>query len=466
MSIKINSNKRSLNSQRAFARNRALLDKIYEQLSSGKRINSAADDAAGLSIATRFTSQIRGLNQSVRNASDGISQAQTADSALGGATEALQRIRELSIQSANGTLNRSDRRAIQAEVDQLTDQLGDLGVRTSFNGRNLLDGSPGGNIQVGPNAGETIALPSIDLRSGRLGAGAETTSGQIDASGLQAGELSINGIDIRATQDDGVSTAQGAGSAIAVADAVNDVSASTGVTATVEAAQVSGAAAGGGTLDQNNSLVINGQAIVAEVSADDANDGLLDAINAASDDTGVTASRNQDGGIDLTAADGRNIDVQTTGTAAATTGLNAGVTTGSVTLRSDEQFTVGGSSAGDAGLTAGVEGVSPNTAVSQIDLTTAEGASNALFSIDRALEQVGSARGRLGAVQNRFESTIRNLGARSENLTAARSRIEDADFASAVSELARRSALEQANIFVQAQANVSNSTALRLLGGA
>lgn len=470
MGLRINTNSASLNAIRQQRSGKKLLNSAFQKLSSGLRINSAADDAAGLAISTRFTSQTRGLNQAIRNASDGVSLVQTAEGALSSVTDNLQRIRELSIQAANGTLNDQDRGAIQAEIDQLTSEIERIGETTTFNGKKLLDGTSGlQNFQVGANARQTIGIGPIDARASRLGAAAISEGATIDASGVQDGELEINGVGIRATQagDDQVSTAQNAGSAIAVAAAINDSAEATGVTATVNATEVEGQAAQGGTLDTNNRLVINGETITGfDVNADDAGDGLVDAINTVSARTGVTAARNEDGGIDLTAEDGRNIDIQTTGDAANITGLQQGTTTGTVTLSSDDQFTIAGTDPLDAGLQAGIVGVTADEAVTAVDVTSVRGANQAIDIIDRALGQVGSVRSGLGAIQNRLESTIGNLTNVSQNVQAANSRIADADFAEQTAGLVRAQILQQANISVLAQANVSNQSALSLLGGA
>ncbi len=468
MGINVNTNVASINARNQIGPTNRLLQRAFQRLSSGLRINSAADDAAGLAISSRFTSQFRGLNQAIRNANDGVSFTQTAEGALSSTTDNLQRIRELSIQAANGTLTDSDRNAIQAEIDQLSDEIGRTAETTTFNGEQILNGAGGSrSFQVGANARETISVNNIDARPTTLGAAAVATGGQVDASGIDAGELTINGVEIRATQasDDTVSTAQNEGSAIAVAEAINDVSDATGVTATVNATEVTGGAVGGGSLDQNNQLVINGQAITSvDVAAGDAGDELIDAINAEAETTGVTAARNADGAIELTAQDGRNIDIQTTGTAAAITGLSAGTTTGTVTLTSEEQFTIGGTDAADAGFQSSINGVSRDASVQSIDVRTQEGANRALSIVDRALEDVSTRRSELGAVQNRFTSTISNLSNVAENVAAANSRIQDADFAQETSELLRRRILAQANISVLGQANVSQQSALTLLG--
>ena len=468
--MRINTNTRSLNAIRQQNSTQKLLGKAFQKLSSGLRINSAADDAAGLAISNRFTSQTRGLNQAIRNANDGVSLVQTAEGALQSVTDNLQRIRELSIQAANGTLNDADRGAIQSEIDQLSSEIERIGETTTFNGKKLLDGSAGPqSFQVGANARETISVGRIDARASTLGAAAFADGTQIDPSGIDAGELEINGVEIRATQDvdDTVSSTGNDRSAIAVAEAINDSSADTGVTAQVNATEVEGQAIQGGTLDTDNRLVINGETISGfEVNADDAQGNLVDAINSVSDRTGVTASRTEGGEIQLEAQDGRNIDVQTTGNADQITGLQDGTTTGTVTLSSEEQFTIEGADPLDAGVDAGIAGVTDSRAVTTIDVTTVEGANRAIEIADRALGQVSSIRSQLGAVQNRFESTISNLSSVSENIQASNSRIRDADFAAQSANLIKQQILGQANIAVLAQANASNNSALRLLGGA
>ena len=318
----------------------------------------------------------------------------------------MQRIRELSVQAANGTLTDKDRSFIQKEIDQITDQIGDISGRTNFNGRSLLSGGGDVRLQVGANPDENIDIQLGDVRTNRLGAAPEETSGQIQAGGLSAGELAIDGVDVRATQasDDTLSTAQAEGSAISVAAAINDATEFTGVSAQANATEVSGQAVGGGGLDSNNQLIINDVAITGiNVEADDAGDSLVDAINSQADQTGVTATRNADGGLDLTAADARNIEIETTGNAAAVTGLTDSVTTGTVTLSSDSQFSVSGTDPAQAGLQAGNVGENPSTSLSQIDVRTQAGANRALEVVDRAIETVSSQRSQLGDRSSRVD---------------------------------------------------------------
>lgn len=467
MAVGINTNLRALAALDALRRNQGVLGRSFRRLSSGLRVQSAADDAAGLAIGSRLQAQVRGVNQAIRNASDGVSLVQTADAALQGTTENLQRIRELAVQAGNGALTKADRRAIQDEIDQLTAEIDRVAGTTTFNGRRLLDGSEGPRtFQVGAGAGETITVPALDARAERLGRAALATGGPIDASGLQDGELVIEGVEIRATQlaDDTVSTARRQSSAIAVAAAINDATEQTGVVATVNATEVASGEIQGGELTEDDALVINGVAITGfTVSEGDAGDALRGAINAVSDETGVVASRNEDGGLTLTAADGRNIEIELEGDAGAITGFAEGVTAGTVTLTSDRSFTIGGADPADAGFAAGTVGDDETSSVAEIDVTTVEGADRALETVDRALASVGGTRARLGAIQKRFESTIDNLSATAENLAAANSRIADADFARETAELLLARIREQAGVSVLSQANVSHQLALQLL---
>jgi len=468
MGLRINTNTASKNAIRSQRKTNKALNQAFKRLSSGLRINSAADDAAGLAISSRFSSQARGLDQAIRNANDGISLVQTADSALGSINDNLQRMRELSVQAANGTLTKSDRQAIQKEIGALGEEVDRVAGTTNFNGLKVLSGT-GQNrrLQVGANANETVSIDSVDMRAQRLGSAAERTSTGIDPQGIEAGELSINEIEIRATTaaDDQVSTANAEGSAIAVAAAINDSAGDTGVTARANATEVTGAEIQGGILDSDNLITINGETITGfAVESNDAGDNLVDAINAESNTTGVTAARNAEGTVELTAQDGRNIDVQVTGNAEAITGLSAGTTSGTVTLTSDEQFSIEGDNPTDAGFAGGIVGNSPETNLDTIDVTTQEGANRSIEVIDRALDQVSTARSNFGAVQNRLESSISNLSNVSENVKAANSRIRDADFATEVADMVRARILEQANVSVLSQANISQKLALKLLG--
>lgn len=490
MGLFVNSNVASLNAQRSLNSATGSLGRSFQRLSSGLRINSAKDDAAGLAISNRFTSQIRGLNQAVRNTNDGISLAQTAEGALQESTNIVQRVRELAVQSANDTNTATDRESLQAEVDQLISELDRIAETTTFNSNKILDGGfRGAKFHVGANSRETITVNVDDARATSLGRQVRETStlANIDVDDAAAGgalaanELGINGVAIRATvaADDTVSTANNDASAIAKAAAINDSSEFTGVRAIVEQTQVTGAAAvGGGDLNSQDYISINGQAITGvTIQADDADDSLITAINAVSGNTGVVASLSQANELILTAEDGRNIQVEVVGNGNVVTGIDAAVTGGQITLQSTEQIEL--TDGAGAALAAGAQvltklgsvgaadqtlfGVNSNAAVSTIDITTREGANRAIEIADVAIGQISEVRGELGAVQNRLESTVSNLSTSAENLSAARSRILDADFAEETAKFSRNQILQQAGISVLAQANQQPQVALSLL---
>jgi flagellin len=488
MAITINSNITSLNAQRNLNNTTNTLSNSMKRLSSGLRINSAKDDAAGMSIANRMSAQVRGLNQAARNANDGISMAQVAEGAMQEVSSNLQRIRELAVQAASDSNSASDRAALNDEVTQLVEEINRVANTTSFNGTNLLDGSFGEkSIQVGAKAGdnETIKVSMVNVKADSLGVGsksyyrAESEGAAVTGSGLAAGDLTINGYQIGATSADGVSPTGDDGSAIAIANAINARTGDTGVTASVEIASYSGTAMSGATSTlaalSANAVKINGVAIgeIASVTSAAISRGsdIAAAINAVSDQTGVTATfSTEDGAVKLTSIDGRNITVSSTA-ASDVTGLgvdaSSTVVYSSVNLSSSSQdgITIGGSNVGSAGLTAGYEAadVEVGAGVSSLDLTTRTGAEQAIGIVDAALANIDAARADLGAIQNRFESTIANLQNVSENVSAARSRIMDADFAAETAAMTKAQVMQQAGTAMLAQANQLPQIALSLL---
>jgi flagellin len=484
MAISINSNITSLNAQRNLNNTTNTLSNSMKRLSSGLRINSAKDDAAGLSIANRMSSQVRGLNQAARNANDGISMAQVAEGAMQEVSNNLQRIRELSVQAASDSNSASDRTALNDEVTQLVAEINRVATTTSFNGTNLLDGTFGeSKIQVGANNGETIDVSMVNVKTDSLGVGSNSSysakvTGVAVSGGLAAGDLTINGYQIGATTADGVSHAAASGSAIAIANAINARAGDTGVTAAVEIAEVAGVAASGfNTAVIDEGVLINGVNIGALSAAGDAASRANDmaaAINAVSDQTGVTATFDTTSGkVELTSIDGRNITIETgTGMTSAVTGLGAAAsatatTRSSVNLSSasSDGITIGGDAQGNAGLTDGHTGATATAGagVSSLDLTTQAGASSAIDIVDAALANIDSARADLGAIQNRFESTISNLQNVSENVSAAKSRIMDADFAAETAAMTKAQVMQQAGTAMLAQANQLPQIALSLL---
>ena len=481
MGLFVNTNVSSLNARRALNNTTSGMGKSFARLASGLRINTAKDDAAGLQISSRLDSQVRGLNTAVRNTNDGISLAQTVEGALDESGNILQRMRELSVQAANDTNTLDDRESIQAEVDALISELDRIAETTTFNNQKVLDGSfTGAKFHVGANARESISVSVQDARASQLGRQARYTSiNDIQVEGgnqaLLDNDVVLNGVTIRATvnADDDFSTTLNNASAIAKAAAINDSSEFSGVRAFAEATIVVGSGdITAVTLDSTNNLTINGEIITSfRVDDDDATGALVSSINALADDTGVVASLDESHRLVLSAVDGRNIEVTVSGNATRL-GLAAAAGTtvagGQITVQSDEQFFMNGNAIDKLGDVGGVGatlfGVNANHSVSSVDVTTRRGANEAIDITDVAISQVSTIRAGLGAIQNRMESTIRNLSTSAENLSAARSRILDADFAVETATFARNQILQQAGISVLAQSNGQPNVALSLLG--
>lgn len=367
----INTNIGSLIAQRNLNTTQNANTMALARLSSGLRINSARDDAAGLAISTRFTAQVRGLNVAMRNAGDGISLAQTAEGALGAMTDSLQRLRELALQSANATNSDTDRQALNAEAQQLIDEISRISDQTNFNGRKIFDGNFSSSVQIGTNVGETVSFGVAKVSSSTLGGGIGAgVSARGTSSALANGDLTINGISVgpSSATDDTASTANKAASAIAKAAAINKVSSQTGVVAQVNTNVQAGSAMTAAAL--SGSVTINGVTInVATGGADAAADrqSVVQAINSKAEQTGVVAvdSGADNGGVILQAKDGRNITVAFTTVTAAATGLTAaGTYEGGYTLVSQDgtDITIGGGdntgsgNVANSGLAAGVHG--------------------------------------------------------------------------------------------------------------
>lgn len=468
----INTNVSSLTAQRNLDTSQTQLAVSLQRLSSGLRINSARDDAAGLAIADRFTAQIRGLTQAARNANDGISLAQTAEGALAEVTNNLQRLRELSVQSANATNSATDRAALQAEATQLIAEIDRVASTTKFNGVALLNGTfTNQQFQVGADANQTISISAINsARTSALGASysATTTGGAVNTTAISSGNVVINGVAIVDSVSDGVSTASANASAKAKATAINATS-GTGVTATANATSVSGTsmvtAALTGTITINGvttaSTAVGGGTLAADRTA------VTAAINAISAATGVIATDTgaDATGVTLAAADGRNIVHSFSTLTAAATGVGAAATTqGTLTLTTSGNtgITTTGTAA-IIGSPANATATATGTALSVISIASVSGANTAIASIDAALATVSSTRADLGAYQNRFASTVANLTTTSENLSASRSRIQDADFAAETAALTRGQILQQAGVAILAQANSLPQNVLALL---
>jgi flagellin len=460
MSQVINTNILSLTAQRNLSQTGDQLATALERLSSGLRINSASDDAAGLAISERFTTQIRGLEQAVRNANDGISFAQTAEGALSTVSDNLQRIRELAVQSANDTNSSADRQALNNEVGELLAEINRVANSTEFNGQAILDGTLDDLVfQVGANAGQTITVSGVDSRGSQLGA--ETFEADAFARTGTAG-FGVSGFEINGEAIDLSNAETGAD----VIDAINAVSADSGVTAS----RASETAVNVGAIDTTSAgtVTINGVDVAIAASATDAD--VVDAVNEVSGQTGVEASL--DGSdLVLTASNGASFTLQESANALLG-GTTADFTTettfdAGIVLATDigETITTAGSNLDGIGLTPAGGGslTLESNILNGVDVLTRDNATEALQTLDFALSQVSGLRAELGATQTRFESTIDNLSVTTENLTAARSRILDADFAKETADLTRAQILQQAGTSVLAQANAAPQNVLSLL---
>ena len=385
----INTNVSSLNAQRNLSTSGGSLATSLQRLSSGLRINSAKDDAAGLAISERMTSQIRGLNQAARNANDGISLAQTAEGALNEIGNNLQRIRELAVQASNGTNTQADRDVLNTEVTQLRAEIQRVAEQTSFNGQKLIDGSfTGVAFQVGADAGQTISVASIaNAQTGALGGTLTRYTATVNADALTGFATAINAGDL--------------------------------------------------TLDGGSGAVSLG-AISAAANAQERAGQITEAINRVSAQTGVGASYD--------------------------------AVTGDVTLTnknaSQMTFAGAGATVPTAGFAAAAVGASTTTTgISALTVSSFTNAQQTISQIDNALKSVNESRANLGAIQNRFSSTIANLQTTTENLSASRSRIVDTDFAAETANLTRGQILQQAGTAMLAQANSLPNNVLSLLRG-
>lgn len=519
MASVINTNIPSLNAQLNLSNSANSLNTSLQRLSSGLRINSAKDDAAGLAISQRFTAQINGMDQARRNANDGVSLAQTGEGALGQMGDILQRIRELSVQSANATNSSTDRQALNSEVGQLTSELDRFAQTTQFNGLNLFDGSFSASVfQVGANANQTITATTRNLRSDQYGTFQSGNSLHTSAHSLASNfNISANGLSGQAVVlTSGVATIRGyAGSAQisgvtgdtakTLADKINFASAKTGVTATANttaALKFSGSAGGSGTYTLN---VLGNQdktsyATVTFTLTKDSNGTLnlsqaVSSFNDKSSLTGITAKISDDGKfLVLNNSDGGDILVKAQTVAASQvisggyiasgtgsfTANGAGMTTAGDTREFGGQLTLNSSSAfavtnGTLSLRDGVVDKAASAAssvtnsnlqsVSKLDISSVDGANQAIRTVDAALSQINDQRAKFGALESRFDSTISNLQTTSENLSSARSRIQDADFAAETANLTKAQILQQAGTAMLAQANALPNNVLSLLRG-
>lgn len=469
MALIINTNISALTAQRNLTRAQGGLERSIQRLSTGLRINGAVDDAAGLAISDRLSAQIRGLNQAVRNANDGVSALQTADGSLNEVSNLLQRARELAVQSANDSNSASDRASLNAEVSSILSELDRLASTVQFNSRKLLDGTfVNAQFQVGANANETVSFSIGSMNTADVGA--KTLQGNAMSSTAFSDLTATSAITVN-----GIAVTVGAQTTLeGVITAINNRSGDTSATATKNGQTVltdtgfialTAAAA-------TQTLTLNGVAISLSTGNAAAESTFVATVNGFTNQTGVVAATNSVG-ITFTRSSGGTIALSETtasvgvGDSLASTAsrtFNAGFT---LSVDLNRTLTVVSSGVGDdIGFTTAVV----NTTVSEkringLSISNVSGANDAIQTIDFGLAQLSRVRGSIGAVQNRFISAISSLSVASENLSAARSRIQDADVAQETAELTRTQILIQAGVSVLAQANQLPSVALSLLGG-
>jgi flagellin len=485
----INTNLASLNAQRNLNASQASLTTSLQRLSSGLRINSAKDDAAGLAISERMGAQIRGLDQAARNSNDAISLAQTAEGNLSEISNILQRMREISVQAANDTNTPADRQSLQNEVASLTEEIDRIATTAQFNDKVLLDGNFGtANFQVGANAGQTISMSISSAKNSDLGllmGGSATVTGTAGGTNAIAntGLMTINGVAIGASTTDGVSYVGGAlagtTSALAAKNAINaatgtNVTATAANTITSDQVTATGGMVAGDMFINGHDIgaLSNGTNTVLEQTED-----IVAAINNL--DIGVTALKLTSSTYSLSNTDGSNIDITSYTTAghaeadasgftvhdasisgvAGTTGT-AVTNYGSLTLTSSN---AGINITGTAiqGLT--VYDTAASASTGDLSVNSQHEAAVALELIDVAINTINAQRATLGTNQTRFDSVISNLHTSSENLSAARGRIRDTDFAAETANMTRSQVLQQAGVAMLAQANALPNIVLSLL---
>lgn len=486
MALTVNTNIASLNTQRNLQSSSNALSTSMQRLSTGSRINSAKDDAAGLQISNRLTSQINGLGVAVKNANDGISLAQTAEGAMQQSTNILQRMRDLSLQSANGSNSTTERQALNQEVGQLKEELDRISSTTTFGGRKLLDGDFSNvKFQVGSQANETIGFSIASTAAAKLGNNEFGTKGTV-AGTIVTGATNGTAAVLPAANFK-ISDAKGATGAIAyvanatskeIASAINaeTATAGVGVTAAVKNDLTIGgfaSALNGTTVN----LTLNGQTVTVDKFNSNDLTALKNQINSSS--AGVTAefATNGDGTLDkknivlkgsddisfsvaeASATNTYNVSLNGSGPAAVNSNANR-IAVGEVKLSGVESFAFAGAS---TQILSTATGASTVNSVSKVDISTVKGAQGAIDVIDAALKSIDTQRADLGAVQNRFDNTISNLQNISENVSAARGRIQDTDFAAETANLSKNQILQQAGTAILAQAKQLPQAVLSLL---
>ncbi|AJC20408.1 flagellin [Pandoraea pulmonicola] len=471
MSSVINTNIFSLVAQRNLSTSQSGLQTSITRLSSGMRINSAADDAAGLAITDRMTAQINGTQQAQRNANDGISLVQTAAGALSAITDNLQRIRTLAVQSTNSTNSASDRAALDQEVQQRLAEVNRLATQTSFNGLNVLDGSMGtANFQVGANAGQTI---SVNLQQSMTIASIGSVAQMTSATNPLSFTVAAAGITVQLGAGAAVNVKAGTyNSSADLATAINTAAQTAGFTGNVASVNSAGEIAITNT-DPAQTLTVAG--------ADATTLGLAVAAAAAGSTTTSTAvastfSQTLAAGDLVLTVNGKATNItgkmnSASDLANAINSSNSGVNayvdnTGAMHLSSGSSFQISGATAATLtklGLPTAATTYATSGSLAQADVKTINSATLMLSQIDSAIGTVDTLQSTLGAIQNRFQSTISSLSTTTQNLTSARSGVQDTDYAAETANLTKSQILQQAGISMLAQANQLPQQVLKLL---
>jgi len=477
MGFRINTNVGAMNAHRNASQNNVSLDKSLQALSSGLRINTAADDASGMAIANQLRSQSSGLGQAISNANDGIGVAQTADGALDEYENIINTVRTKSIQAASDGQNSDSRAAIQNDINKLLEEADTIATTTSFNGQQLLDGNfQNKNFHIGAYSNETVGINIANTQIDTIGRHVDTTSSvAVTANTLSsAGQLTINtdaltaAINVGVTSadtgvvGDTVSLAHSAGSAWAKAAAINAIAGLTEVSA-IASTEVNGVAVISGTISAGE-MKINGIDIgKVDIKSSDSDSTLMNAINAQTDKTGVVAT-NDGGKLSLHSIDGSDIIVSaSTADVVSIGGFASQTNSGKITLTSDHTVQLN-SGAAEIGFTDSAKlSKEKSSTLSEIDVTTRDGAEKAIRSTDSALKQIDAIRSNIGSTQNQLESTVRNISVTQVNVAAAESQIRDVDFASESAKFAKHNILAQSGSYAMSQANSVQQNVMRLL---
>ena len=486
MGFRINTNIAAMDAHRNSTMNNIGLDKSLKSLSSGLRINTAADDASGLAIANSLRSQSTGLGQAIRNANDGIGVVQTADGALDEYTNIINTVRTKAIQAASDGQNDDSRAAIDRDIRKLLEEADNIAKTTSFNGLNLLDGTyQDKNFQIGAYANETVGVSITSARTSSLGQFALQEGTIVTATAFGAANFTVNGTATGASVDGSSSLnalAETADSALSKAIAINSKTTTTGVTADANTDLVGGLAVAGGTIAAGT-IYVNGQDLGAVTfSANDSTGSLAAAFNKISAATGVSATV-VDGKLELSSDEGANITLSTTagggavalatetakmfgaGSTVSLNGATAGglaeVSRGTIELESDNAITIAGGAEAAGGFTATTYTL--GNSISSADVRTYDAAQLTIKKADHALKQVDTIRSNLGSTQNQLESTIRNISVTQVNVAAAESQIRDVDFAAESATFAKHNILAQSGAYAMSQANAVQQNVMRLL---